>query len=308
MGAGNGFLDLQVNGYVGVDFNGDSLALDRLREACRRLQEEGVDGILATVITDRVDAMCRRLARIVELRAADPLVKDMIRGIHIEGPFLNENPGYIGAHPIAAARPAEPDAMQQLLDAAGGLARIVTLAPERDRRLRVVRMLVGQGVVVSAGHCDASFDQLHAAVDAGLSMFTHLGNGCPLMLHRHDNIIQRALALSGQLWIGLIADGVHVPYATLGNMIRCAGLDRCFVVTDAVSAAGLGPGRFSFGDQEVVVDENLATWSADRSHLMGSAVTMSRVVANLREHLGFSAADVRRLTVDNPRQAAARNV
>ena len=86
--------------------------------------------------------------------------------------------------------------MKRLLDAAGGLTKVVTLAPERDPGFRVTRMLARKNVIVSAGHSDASVDQLQAAIDAGLAMFTHLGNGCPMQMHRHDNIIQRVLSLS----------------------------------------------------------------------------------------------------------------
>ena len=115
--------------------------------------------------------------------------------------------------------------------------RLVTLAPERDPGLKVTRWLAGQAILVSAGHCDASTDQLRAAIDAGLSMFTHLGNGCPTTLHRHDNIIQRVLSLRKRLTISFIADGVHVPAAALGNYLRLAGVDRSIVVTDAITAA-----------------------------------------------------------------------
>jgi N-acetylglucosamine-6-phosphate deacetylase len=298
-----GYVDLQVNGYAGVDFNRDGLTCEDLEAACRRLQVDGVSGILATVITDRIDAMQRRIAAIARIREESTLVRQIVWGIHIEGPFLNEMPGFIGAHPPEAARTADVDTTRKLLDAADGLARIVTLAPERDPNLVVTRFLVEQRICVSAGHCDPSLEQLRAAIDAGLSMFTHLGNGCPLVMHRHDNIIQRALSFSDRLWIGLIADGVHVPYHALGNYIRLAGIDRTFVVTDAISAAALGPGTYSIGPQEVVVDENLATWAADRSHLMGSASTMPRIAENLHTHLSLGDADIQRLTSLNPRRA-----
>jgi N-acetylglucosamine-6-phosphate deacetylase len=226
----------------------------------------------------------------------------MIWGIHIEGPFLNEEPGYIGAHPADAARPADVDSMKRLLEAAGGLAKIVTLAPERDAKAGVTKFLSDQRVCVSAGHCNPSLDELRAAVDAGLSMFTHLGNGCPGTLPRHDNIIQRALGLSDQLVFGFIADGVHVPFFALGNYLKCCGFDRAFVVTDAIRGAGMGPGEYTIGDLRVVVDENLATWSADRSHLMGSAGTMRRSEENLRRDLRLANDQIKKLMIDNPRR------
>ncbi|HVT27803.1 MAG TPA: N-acetylglucosamine-6-phosphate deacetylase [Lacipirellulaceae bacterium] len=298
----SGYVDLQVNGYADVDFNTDELSGERVAAVCSRLREEGVAGILATVITADLDAMCRRLANIVQVREADPAIAAMIWGIHIEGPFLNEQPGYIGAHPAACARPADIDTMQRLLNAAGELTKIVTLSPERDAGARMTKWLADRGVRVSAGHCNPTLDELRAAIDAGLSMFTHLGNGCPAMLPRHDNIIQRALSVSDRLHIGFIADGVHVPFVALGNYLKCCGLDRAFIVTDAICGAGLGPGKYTIGEQRVVVDENLATWSADRSHLMGSAGTMVRSAENLRCALGFDDRQLEKLLSDTPRK------
>ncbi len=127
---------------------------------------------------------------------------------------------------------------------------------------------------------------MRASIDAGLSLFTHLGNGCPAQLPRHDNIIQRVLSQAEHLYIGFIADGVHVPFFALKNYLECCGIDRAFVVTDAIRGAGQGPGEYSIGDQRVVVDENLATWSADRTHLMGSAGTMKRSDGEFAEGAG----------------------
>lgn len=297
-----GYFDLQVNGYGGVDFNSDNLNADDLHRACEKLTEDGVAGILATVITADVQAMCRRLAALNCLRQSDPLAGRIITGFHIEGPFLNETPGYRGAHQAEAIRPADCDLMHRLLDAASDLTRIVTLAPDRDPGLNVTRMLATKGIVVSAGHTDASLDELKAAIDAGLSMFTHLGNGCPMLLSRHDNIIQRALSLCERLWLTFIADGVHVPWPALGNYLRAAGLERCVVVTDAISAAGLGPGRYTLGHWDLLIGPDRVARAPDGSHLVGSAGTMPLARQNLIERLGLSEGDADRLTVRNPRR------
>jgi N-acetylglucosamine-6-phosphate deacetylase len=302
MHAPRGYVDLQVNGYAEVDFNADELQAEDVAKAGERLRADGVAGILATVITADVDSMCRRLSNIVRVREQDRSIADTIWGIHIEGPFLNEEPGYIGAHPVACARPAEIDTMNRLLDAAGGLARIVTLAPERDAGLEVTRMLAAQGVHVAAGHCNPTLDQLRAALDAGLSLFTHLGNACPMLLPRHDNVVQRVLSLSDRLSIGFIADGVHVPFVALKNYLKCCGIERAFIVTDAICGAGMGPGEYQLGDRRVVIDENLATWSADRSHLMGSAGTMPRSHRLLREGMGLDEPQIHQLLSENPRR------
>jgi N-acetylglucosamine-6-phosphate deacetylase len=226
----------------------------------------------------------------------------MIPALHIEGPFISPIDGYRGAHPRDAVRPAEVDSMKRLLDAAGGLARIVTLAPENDLTMATTRFLSDQGIRVSAGHTNASLDQLKGAIDAGLSMFTHLGNGCPMQMHRHENIIQRALSLSDQIHPMFIADGAHVAFPALGNYLRTAGIDRCIVVTDAVAPAGRGPGRFRLGRWDLVVGEDLVARAPDGSHLVGSAVAMPRAVKNLIEHVGLTPAEAEQLTVHNPRK------
>ena len=295
------FFDLQVNGYAGVDFNQDGLQPGDLHRACERLEADGVGGCLATIITDDLDAMCRRLATLAAHRGRDPLAQRLIAGLHIEGPFLNETDGYRGAHPRDAIRPADLESMTRLLDAAGGLARIVTLAPERDAGFAVTRMVAAQGIVVSAGHTDATVDELRGAIDAGLSMFTHVGNGCPMHMHRHDNIVQRALSLADRLWLCFIADGAHVPFVALGNYLRGAGDDRAVVVSDAIAPAGLGPGRYAFGRWDIVVGDDMVPRAPDRSHFVGSGITMRQSANNLRQALGLPEAVVRRLTCDNPR-------
>ncbi|MDB5326057.1 MAG: nagA, partial [Phycisphaerales bacterium] len=129
-----GYIDLQVNGFGGVDFNSDDLSAEMLHLACERLRDGGVKHILATVITDHIPVMCGRLKRLVSLVEKDELAREVIAGFHIEGPFINETPGYRGAHPADAIRPADMESPKQLLHAAGGMTRLVTQAPERDAR------------------------------------------------------------------------------------------------------------------------------------------------------------------------------
>lgn len=283
----DGFIDLQVNGYAGVDFNQDHLTPDNLHLACQRLRDDGVAGILATVITDTIEAMQGRLRRIVELRERDELVKKVILGLHIEGPFICPSHDFSGAHPRHAIRPADLDTMNMLLDAADGLTRIVTLAPEHDVDLAVTRMLSRQGLVVAAGHCNPSLDQLDSAIDAGLTMFTHLGNGCPMAMPRHDNIIQRALFRADRLWLSFIADGIHVDFHALSNYLRLAG-NHALVVSDAMAAAGMGPGRYQLGRWDIEVGDDFAVWAPQHSHLVGSAMTMAQAQQNLVNVLHLS--------------------
>lgn len=298
--------DLQVNGYAGVDFNQDDLTAEQLHATCQMLERDGVTAILATFITEQLDVMVNRLQRMVALRDHDPLAQRVIVGLHVEGPFISPVDGYRGAHPVDAVRPAHPDQMQRLLDAAGGLIRVVTLAPECDPDLATTRMLAKQGVVVSAGHTNATLEQLTAAADAGLSMMTHVGNGCPPQLPRHDNIVQRALALADRLWLCFIADGAHVPFFALANYLKAASLDRSIVVSDAIAPAGLGPGTYTLSRWQLVIDEDLVARAPDGSHLVGSALSLPRAANNLRQHLHLSDQAVDKLTEQNPLRALSR--
>jgi N-acetylglucosamine-6-phosphate deacetylase len=298
-----GGFDIQVNGYAGADFCSHSLTLEQCRRACDELAADGVAGILATVITDSIEGICHKLARLAALREQDPAIARMIAGFHVEGPFLSRKPGCPGAHDPAMIVPANPDDAKRILDAGAGLVRLVTLAPECDAGLATTSFLARQGITVSAGHCDPSLDELRAAIDAGLSMVTHLGNGCALDLPRHDNFIQRALFLHERLWICFIPDGVHIPFFALANYLAVSGVERTIMVTDAILAAKLPPGRYAYGEGEVEVDAAGVARRPGLKNLAGSTISMRQVRDNLRDHLRLDTAAIERLTATNPRQA-----
>lgn len=296
-----GYIDLQVNGFAGVDFNSDDLDGESLHRACQELRDDGAEGFLATVITADLEAMQRRLSQLVEIRANDPLVSEMMLGLHIEGPFISGELGFVGAHPKQHVRPPNLDEMKRLLSASGGLTKIVTLAPEHDQGLHVTRYLADQGITVSAGHCNPSMDQLRAAIDAGLKMFTHLGNGCTAQITRHDNIIERVLSVADKIWISFIADGIHVPLFALKNYLRAAAIKNCVVVSDAIAAAGLGPGCYSVGEKTIYVGEDRATWTEGGKYLAGSATSISQMANILRAELSISNAELVQMTKIGPR-------
>ena len=295
-----GFVDLQVNGYAGIDFGDEALTAERFHQACVALRRDGVSRFQPTIVTGPLPQMCARLERLAACTEADALASRMVAGLHVEGPFLNPEEGYRGAHRAASVRPADRDSAAALVDAGRGLVTMLTLAPEVDDGLQVTRYLADRGIIVSAGHTNADCDTLRAAVDAGLGCFTHLGNGCPNRLPRHDNIVQRVLGMHDRLSIAFIADGAHVPFFALRNYLAAAGLERTIVVTDAMPAAGKGPGAYRFDGRDVTVGEDLVARNPDGDTLFGSAMTMPRAVTNLVDGVGLSEADAQRLTVSNP--------
>ncbi len=297
--------DLQINGYAGIDFN-SACTVEDLEQVCELLREDQVAGMLATIITADIPVMVERIAQLTNAIEKSEPVRRMIAGIHIEGPFINSEPGYVGAHDVSFVTSASLESTKRLVDASGGLTRLFTLAPEQDPDCHVVRWLVDQGIVVAAGHTNASLDELKSAIDNGLSMFTHLGNGCPMNLHRHNNIIQRALSFSDQLWCCYIADGVHVDFFALKNYLRCAGIEKSIIVTDAISAARLGPGTYRLSDWEIEVGDDLIAMAPGGDHFVGSTMTMPRTIKNLRT-IGLSNSDIETLVALNPIKALGLN-
>jgi N-acetylglucosamine-6-phosphate deacetylase len=267
------YIDLQVNGYVGVDFNDPEVEQEALQRADGAMQRDGVEAALPTVITDsaeRMEACIRGLKDVIQARDGE----GCLRGIHLEGPFLSPKPGFIGAHPVEHARGQDLLLLERLLDAADGQVRLVTLDPAVDVDARMTRLCVERGILVAAGHTDANIDELAATVEAGLSMFTHFGNACPQKIDRHDNILYRALSLRDKLAFTVIADGHHVPALLFRLLVEFIEGEKLIVVSDAISAAGLGEGVFQLGRKQVRVGEDRVARDPSGENFAGSAARM----------------------------------
>jgi len=296
----NKYFDIQVNGYAGVDFNQNNLTTEKLKHACLKLETDGVEGIFATIITTDLSDMISRIKQLVNLRQLDSVISKIIKGIHIEGPFINSTIGYRGAHPEKYILKPDVEVMKKLVDAGDGLVRIVTLAPEHDNNNELTKYLKSQSIIISAGHCNPTLVQLKSAIDAGLSMFTHLGNGCPQELPRHDNIIQRVLALKNDLQICFIADGIHIPFYALKNYIEIAGIENVIITTDAMAAAGAKAGRYTISNIELEVGEDRVVREPGKDNFAGSAIDMKSSYKNLMDKVGLTVEESEQLTYSNP--------
>jgi N-acetylglucosamine-6-phosphate deacetylase len=285
--------DLQVNGFAGVDFQQADLAAADLRRAVDSLWAHQTRRILLTLITDEIEALCRKFARIEELRRTDPLIAETICGYHLEGPWLSPEPGFCGAHPPDRMCAPSLVAYRRLQDAAGGRIRLITLAPEWTGSNEFIAEVVREKVVISLGHTDASEAQIDAAIRAGATLITHLGNGVPNTLHRHDNVVQRLLARD-ELTACLIPDGIHLPPFVLRNFFRAKPPGRAIFTTDAMAAAGAPPGRYTIGASEVESRDGVVRVPG-KLNFAGSSLTPDRGVANAATWLGISIADARAL-------------
>lgn len=299
---GPGLFDFQVNGFAGVDFQRDGLDGPALRRALEGLRRHGADGIFFTLITDEVDRLARRLEAVERLRKLDPMAAAMIVGYHLEGPWLCPKPGYRGAHPAGPMHAPSCAELERLQEAAGGNVRLVTLAPEWPGAAEFIAELAAAGVHVALGHTEADDREIDEAIAAGARFCTHLGNGAPAMLHRHDNIIQRLLARD-ELTACFIPDGIHVPRATLKNFVRAKPASRVLFTTDCMAGAGAGPGRYTLGASEIEVGVDGVARQPGGEGFAGSTLTPDQGVANVAAWLGYSPAEARRLWSDAAREA-----
>lgn len=274
----HGLFDFQVNGFAGIDFQRPDLECAELKFAARRLREHGVAGIFLTLVTNTEDHLCAQLERLESLREREKEIHDVVWGYHVEGPWLRPEVGFAGAHRIDLMCHPSVRAFERLQAAANGNLRLVTIAPELPGSDEVIAAMTSQRVHVSLGHSDASEADIDIAIRAGARFCTHLGNGVPRMLPRHDNIIQRLLARD-ELYACFIPDGIHVPPFVLRNMVRAKPHDRILFTTDAMSAAGAPPGVFSFNGMELVVGQDgIVRDPGPSGGFAGSALTPDRGV------------------------------
>jgi len=280
-------LDPQVNGFAGVDFQADRLEVADLARAVAGLRRFGCTRFLLTLITDAWDRLLARLARLRTLRVAVPELRAAIAGWHVEGPFLSGAPGFHGAHDPALMLDPTPARIAELREAAGADLVLLTLAPERRGALEAIARAVALGMKVSLGHTDAPTGCLREAVAAGATGFTHLGNACPQLLDRHDNILWRVLDTPG-LTVSLIADGRHVAPALFRLIHRALPPERILYTTDAMAAAGAPPGRYTLGRLTLEVGADRVVRPPGQTHFAGSALTPIEAVFTAAAMLGVS--------------------
>jgi N-acetylglucosamine-6-phosphate deacetylase len=264
-----GFVDLQVNGFDGVDFLAANVA--DYAVAGEALLATGVTAYQPTLITSPVEDIERALAVVGKAAAID--VGPRILGAHVEGPFLS--PQRAGTHPIEHLREPDRHALRRLLDA--GPVTQVTLAPELPGALELIDLLCARGIVVAVGHSAADAATAHAAFDRGATAVTHLFNAMRPLYPRDPGVAGVALVRE-DVAIGLIVDGIHLADETVLLAWRSAG-GRLALVTDAVAAAGRGDGTYALGQVEVTVVGGEAR--RGDGTLAGSMLTMDAAVRNL---------------------------
>jgi N-acetylglucosamine-6-phosphate deacetylase len=298
-----GWIDLQVNGANGGDFNGARTTSEDLMQATRYLWSKGVTRYLPTVITGSFERMNQAMSAIASACALFPELDGSIGGIHMEGPYIAGETGPRGAHSANEVRPPDRYEFDRLQESANGKITLVTLAPELEGAESFIRYLSECGIIVSIGHSAANGEQIIAAANAGATMSTHLGNGSHLLLPRHPNYIWEQLA-EDRLFAGLIADGYHLPTATLKAMLRAKG-DKAFLVSDCVDLAGLAPGVYGseIGGRVILREDGRLSQLRDPGILAGSAATLEQGIKTLLRELSYPLAAAIELVTVRPAEA-----
>ena len=287
---GPGFLDLQCNGYAGIDFNHQDTTAEQMAVAIRAMWRDGCAHVLPTLITASSERLNLLFRRLVDALEKDADVAASVPGFHLEGPFMSPKEGARGAHPLAHMREVSRKLWREWQRAADGRIVLMTVAPEVGGVLPFIRQLRSENVLPALGHTMADAAMIARACEAGALMTTHLGNGCPQMMHRHANPVFAQLS-EDSLAASIISDGVHLPPEIVRLYHRVKGAARIVLVTDAMSAAGAPAGRYTIGDLVIEVGKNRVVRQPGSPNLAGSALTMSEAVAKYVEMTGVSLAE-----------------
>lgn len=295
-----GLIDLQVNGFNGHDINASDITVATVAALMDAMLRVGVTTYLPTIITASEEAIVDALRVIAAARAADARIAHAIPCVHVEGPHLSPEDGPRGAHPRAHIRPPDVAEFRRWQAASGNLVGLVTLSPHYPEAPAYIRALTRQGVHVALGHTNASPAEITAAVDAGASLSTHLGNGAAATLPRHPNFIWTQLS-EDRLTATFIADGHHLPADTFRAMVRAKGLERAVLVSDVVALGGLPPGLYEQpigGRVALTADGRLGV--AGTPFLAGAVRPLADCVAQATTMGGITLADALRLATVNP--------
>lgn len=293
-----GFVDLQVNGFAGVDFNDPHSTVEEIGRALDAMFATGVTRCLPTVITGPPDAMLASLANLRRAQTELPLGRAVV-GFHVEGPHIGAEDGPRGAHPARWVRPPDLNEFARWQAVTDGNIRLITLSPHWPDASSYISAVTRAGVVVSIGHTGANADQIARAVDAGATLSTHLGNAAHKLIPKFPNCLWDQLA-DDRLHASFIVDGLHLDRSFLRVALRAKSPERTILVTDAAAPAAAAAGFYRLGELAVELTDDDRVVLAGTRKLAGSSLRMNHAVANLVRIAGVSLGDAIRAATVNP--------
>lgn len=292
-----GLIDVQINGYVGVDFSGPDLTVEGVRKVTKALWKAGVTSYFPTIITSDIDLIKRNFAVLAKARE-DREIGKSIPGFHLEGPYISPVKGFRGAHLEKYIKNPNWEEFQEIQKAANNGIKMITLAPELKGAIPFIHKCVESGLIVALGHHNGSAADIDLAVNAGAKMATHLGNGCANEINRHNNPIWPQLSNDG-ITASIIADGFHLTKEEVRSFYKAKGVDRTILVSDALDLAGLPPGEYTRGERILLLTPNVVKLPKE-DVLAGAASPISKCVGVIMDFTQCSLLDAVKMASTNP--------
>ena len=302
-----GFIDIQVNGYRGLDYSSPSLKGEDVEKLIYFLAESGTVMHVPTIITNSQKLICQNLETIAQAVEKNETVKKAIVAIHMEGPYISAVDGPRGAHDKEFVRDPDIKELDQWLEASNGLLKFVTLAPEREGAVEFIKYAVSKNIIVSIGHSGATVEQIKAAVEAGATLSTHLGNGSHAQLPRLKNYLWEQLA-NDSLCSGIIADGYHLPDSVMKVIYRTKGKDKIVLVSDVALLGGSAVGRYKWGNINVEVHPDGHLSLADTPFLAGAGHLLDRGIPIFADAAQIDLAESIKLATINPARLLNKSI
>jgi N-acetylglucosamine-6-phosphate deacetylase len=282
-----GLFDNQINGYANVDFSGDNLTKKDIINSVKAIWRDGVTSFLPTFITNSHENLIRNFRIFNEALNEDEMVSGSVPGFHLEGPYISPVEGYRGCHPVQHIRKPSWIEFSKYQDASGGRIIQITLAPEIDGAMDFLKLCDQRGIIVAMGHTNATADQVKQAVENGVRLSTHLGNGCANMIHRHNNPIWPQLA-NDQLTATIIADGHHLLPEEVRVFYKVKGPDNIILTSDVIYLAGMAPGKYTFLGSDVLLTPEGLLLNTELNCLAGASFPLKKGVENIMSFTGCS--------------------
>lgn len=296
-----GFFDNQVNGFAGVTFalGSGELTSEGVKKATKELWKYGVTTYLPTLTTNTRELFFTNLS-ILKDSKNDESLYGSIAGFHLEGPFINPEDGYRGAHPKEHVRLPDWDEFMEFQEVSGNNIVQITVAPEMEGALDFISKCSQNGVIVALGHHNAPAKTVTAAIDRGAKISTHLGNGAANTMNRHRNPFWSQLA-DDRINISIICDGFHLPPEVISVFYKTKGKEKTILTSDVTSYGGLLPGNYQTAEgQAIQIKEDGMLWNVDQGGLYGSASAITNGIGHIMEVTGCSLADAVQMASTNP--------
>ncbi len=292
-----GLIDIQINGYAGIDFSGPNLTVEGVKKATKALWKAGVTSYFPTIITGDIELIKKNFAILAKAKKS-PEIEKSISGFHLEGPYISPIAGFRGAHLEKYIKAPDWEEFQEIQKAADNGIKIITVAPEIEGAIPFIKKCVESGVIVSLGHHNGSAEDVQAAVDAGAKMATHLGNGCANEINRHENPLWPQLS-NDAITASIIADGFHLRREEVRTFYKAKGVDKTILVSDALDLAGLPPGEYTRGERTLLLTPDVVKLPKENV-LAGAASPISKCVGIIMDFTGCSLKNAIQMASTNP--------